>query len=182
MGREDQKAGQLEAQQQEDSDDVEVIAFQPSKSNSVGVASTHSDPKDNFAWTETHPLVMHGDLTAEDLRKAYTVALNTVSTLLAVQTKKARETMVPLFCDRLHVRNWGSEGRDLQKTLRTLVRRVLPAVVSKRSVSPNSRASETTPNPSGSTRRAPAPGGIGAKGPQHSETLPMDVYRTESDL
>eukprot|EP00669_Euglena_mutabilis_P004836 TRINITY_DN1619_c0_g1_i4.p1 TRINITY_DN1619_c0_g1~~TRINITY_DN1619_c0_g1_i4.p1 ORF type:complete len:580 (-),score=121.20 TRINITY_DN1619_c0_g1_i4:293-2032(-) len=119
------------AAQQEDGDDLEVVYLQPvGKSNRVSVASVDQEAKETLSWTETHPLVLRGDVTAEELRKAYTVALNTVATLLATQTKKARETVVPLLCDRLHVRSWGSEGRDLQRTLRALVRRVLPAVVS----------------------------------------------------
>jgi len=150
--REDQMVAQLDAEQQECGDDLEVIHLQPAgKLNRVGIASLDREAKDNLGWTETHPLVLRGDLTAEDLRKVYTVSLSAVSTLLATQTRKARETVVPLFCDRLHVRSWGSEGHDLQRTLRALVLRVLPAVVRANSCmgDPTSHSrdpSVTTPN------------------------------------
>eukprot|EP00668_Euglena_longa_P037354 GGOE01048099.1.p1 GENE.GGOE01048099.1~~GGOE01048099.1.p1 ORF type:complete len:1191 (-),score=342.59 GGOE01048099.1:131-3439(-) len=83
----------------------------------------------DWKWVETHPLVVHGDISAEELKKNFIIALTTLSTLLSTQTNKFKEVMLKGLCDRLHVPNCGVQGAQLQRTLKGLVHRVLPATV-----------------------------------------------------
>eukprot|EP00668_Euglena_longa_P025932 GGOE01032449.1.p1 GENE.GGOE01032449.1~~GGOE01032449.1.p1 ORF type:complete len:1216 (-),score=415.82 GGOE01032449.1:1381-4539(-) len=83
----------------------------------------------DWKWVETHPLVVHGDISAEELKKNFIIALTTLSTLLSTQTNKFKEAVLQGLCDRLHVTNFGVQGAQLQRTLKGLVHRVLPATV-----------------------------------------------------
>eukprot|EP00668_Euglena_longa_P042837 GGOE01056714.1.p1 GENE.GGOE01056714.1~~GGOE01056714.1.p1 ORF type:complete len:382 (-),score=123.15 GGOE01056714.1:812-1813(-) len=112
-------------------EEIDIVTDVPSsKSNSVHPhPSTDRVTAETLGWVETHPMVMRGDITAEDLKVHYMVALSTVSTLLTTQTTKFKEAVVHGLCERLHVANYGVEGPLLQRTLRGLVHRVLPATV-----------------------------------------------------
>eukprot|EP00668_Euglena_longa_P028660 GGOE01035951.1.p1 GENE.GGOE01035951.1~~GGOE01035951.1.p1 ORF type:complete len:742 (-),score=252.97 GGOE01035951.1:658-2778(-) len=98
------------------------------KSNSIA-PSTSNVTVEDWKWVETHPLVLHGDVCPEELKRLYTIAYSTLSTLLTTQTEKFRQHVVHGLCERLHVTNYGVKGPTLHRTLRGLVHRVLPATV-----------------------------------------------------
>eukprot|EP00667_Euglena_gracilis_P021195 EG_transcript_23131 len=98
------------------------------KPNSVAPAASVVSTE-NWRWVETHPLVMHGDISVDELRKDYAVAFCTLSTLLTTQTDRVREQTLRILCERLHVPNHGAHGATLTHTLCGLVQRVLPATV-----------------------------------------------------
>eukprot|EP00667_Euglena_gracilis_P009754 EG_transcript_9912 len=85
----------------------------------------------NGRWIEVHPLVVRGDITAEDLRRHYNVLQTGISTLLVPMSKAFRHQMVKEMCARLHVPNHGLEGPQLRSTLHGLIQRVLPATVTQ---------------------------------------------------
>eukprot|EP00667_Euglena_gracilis_P000433 EG_transcript_433 len=97
--------------------------------NSVAPSTSNASAVENWRWVETHPLVLHGDITSEELKQLYVIAFATLSTLLTTQTERFREQMLLGLCDRLHVAHHGLQGSLLQLTLRGLVHRVLPATV-----------------------------------------------------
>eukprot|EP00667_Euglena_gracilis_P001918 EG_transcript_1919 len=101
------------------------------KSNSVApaVSVSANSTVDSWRWAETHPLVLRGDVGLEEVRLHFAVVYATLSTLLTTQTERARDQMVSSLCERLHVPNFGVKGLTLQRTLRGLVFRVLPATV-----------------------------------------------------
>ena len=99
-----------------------------SRPGSAG-ASTMVSMADTVFIPEHHRLVHNGDISTADLRLHYNVSLTTLATLLQTQTQKLKETTLKGLCDRLKVRNAGSTGAALHKTLHGLVMRVLPATV-----------------------------------------------------
>eukprot|EP00668_Euglena_longa_P042465 GGOE01056212.1.p1 GENE.GGOE01056212.1~~GGOE01056212.1.p1 ORF type:complete len:735 (-),score=240.63 GGOE01056212.1:820-2949(-) len=101
------------------------------KSNSIAPSTSNVSTVEDWRWVETHPLVLRGDVGTEELKQLYTIALSTLSTLLTTQTEKFRQHTVQGLCDRLHVTNCGVQGLTLQRTLRGLVHRILPATVVK---------------------------------------------------
>eukprot|EP00668_Euglena_longa_P042987 GGOE01056928.1.p1 GENE.GGOE01056928.1~~GGOE01056928.1.p1 ORF type:complete len:365 (+),score=143.51 GGOE01056928.1:43-1095(+) len=117
--------------------DLEVtVTSHRSSSVAIGM-EPHSDhptvsnvsTAEDWKWVETHPLVLHGDVGTEELKRYYITAFATVSTLMTTQTEKFRQEAVHGFCERLHVTNYGLQKAMLQRTLRGLVHRVLPATV-----------------------------------------------------
>eukprot|EP00668_Euglena_longa_P028164 GGOE01035317.1.p4 GENE.GGOE01035317.1~~GGOE01035317.1.p4 ORF type:complete len:161 (-),score=43.24 GGOE01035317.1:1453-1935(-) len=81
-------------------------------------------------WVESHPMVRSGQLSGEDLSVRYLTVLRALMTLLETQTNRVREAALRAFCERLHVKNCGAEGVELEETLNGLVQRVLPAALS----------------------------------------------------
>eukprot|EP00667_Euglena_gracilis_P020406 EG_transcript_22098 len=71
--------------------------------NSVAPSASNVSAVENWRWLETHPLVLCGDVTTEELKQLYVVAFATLSTLLTTQTERFREQMLLGLCDRLHV-------------------------------------------------------------------------------
>eukprot|EP00668_Euglena_longa_P028658 GGOE01035949.1.p1 GENE.GGOE01035949.1~~GGOE01035949.1.p1 ORF type:complete len:743 (-),score=255.83 GGOE01035949.1:430-2553(-) len=116
---------EMEAELQE----VAVLAPEPSTKTNAVVPSTSCLSVDCWKWLETHPLVLHGDISAEELKRFFTIVFATMSTMVSIQTRKFRELIVGGLCDRLHVTNHGVEGAKLQQTLKGLVHRLLPATV-----------------------------------------------------
>eukprot|EP00668_Euglena_longa_P022616 GGOE01028173.1.p1 GENE.GGOE01028173.1~~GGOE01028173.1.p1 ORF type:complete len:1194 (-),score=380.68 GGOE01028173.1:340-3654(-) len=107
-------------------------SFIPSgKMNSVAprgsIVSTNAN--ENWQWVETHPLVLRGNIAAEELKQHFSIVYATLSTLLTTQTERFREQMMTAMCQRLHVPNYGVQGPSLQRTLRGVTHRVLPATV-----------------------------------------------------
>eukprot|EP00668_Euglena_longa_P036039 GGOE01046301.1.p1 GENE.GGOE01046301.1~~GGOE01046301.1.p1 ORF type:complete len:383 (-),score=124.99 GGOE01046301.1:1696-2802(-) len=132
---------------EEEGEEVEVVTMVPSvKHSSIHPHTTATSlTAENLSWVDTHPLVVRGDISAEDLRRHYAIALTTLSTLLTTQTLKFKQTVVHGLCERLHVSNYGIEGALLQRTLRGLVHRVLPAtVMNTQHVGARSRCSSQT--------------------------------------
>eukprot|EP00668_Euglena_longa_P041067 GGOE01054039.1.p1 GENE.GGOE01054039.1~~GGOE01054039.1.p1 ORF type:complete len:762 (+),score=260.62 GGOE01054039.1:119-2287(+) len=110
--------------------DLGIVTHDPNSVKSPTLtANTSSSGPDDWRWLEAHPLVTRGDITTDDMRKYYSISLFTLSTLLNTQTTRFKETVLNGLCERLHVHNFGPEGDSLQRTLKGLVHRVLPATV-----------------------------------------------------
>eukprot|EP00668_Euglena_longa_P027370 GGOE01034249.1.p1 GENE.GGOE01034249.1~~GGOE01034249.1.p1 ORF type:complete len:384 (-),score=93.20 GGOE01034249.1:509-1594(-) len=92
-------------------------------------------------WVETHPLVLDGTISSEDLLIRSHTLLRGLTTLLGTQPQRFRETALRGFCDRLHVKNHGDEGLRLQETLQGIVQRILPAAVGGSAALPSSQQS-----------------------------------------
>eukprot|EP00668_Euglena_longa_P009328 GGOE01011255.1.p1 GENE.GGOE01011255.1~~GGOE01011255.1.p1 ORF type:complete len:348 (-),score=78.71 GGOE01011255.1:1115-2128(-) len=96
-------------------------------SRMVTIPSIHTALSDG--WVDTHPLVENGTVSAGDLRWHHTMAMTTLSAVLATQTERFKEAMLRGLCERLHVRHVGNDGTALQRSLHGIVLRVLPSVV-----------------------------------------------------
>eukprot|EP00668_Euglena_longa_P025949 GGOE01032466.1.p1 GENE.GGOE01032466.1~~GGOE01032466.1.p1 ORF type:complete len:1206 (-),score=349.63 GGOE01032466.1:1260-4403(-) len=125
--KEDQIHEALEAAVEE----ITIVAREASGGGQTSAQRTSlsSATGENWKWLDTNPLVLRGDISAEDLKKHYVIALTTLTTLLNTQTNKFKEAVLQGLCDRLHVTNFGVQGAQLQRTLKGLVHRVLPATV-----------------------------------------------------
>eukprot|EP00667_Euglena_gracilis_P000658 EG_transcript_658 len=129
LDRDDRKATAMD-ETADDLDQIEVRTVAPSVNrSSIHPHTATSLNTENFQWVETHPMVVRGDISASDLKRHYAIALTTLSTLLTTQTMKFKQTVVHGLCERLHVADHGVEGVALQRTLRGLVHRVLPATL-----------------------------------------------------
>eukprot|EP00668_Euglena_longa_P012086 GGOE01014513.1.p1 GENE.GGOE01014513.1~~GGOE01014513.1.p1 ORF type:complete len:1210 (-),score=393.80 GGOE01014513.1:8-3355(-) len=95
--------------------------------NSTSHGSTSEASHDK--WIEAHPLVLKGDINAEELRGHYHILQAGLTTLLAPLAKGFRHQVVQELCTRLHVPNHGLDGPQLRSTLHGLIRRLLPATV-----------------------------------------------------
>eukprot|EP00668_Euglena_longa_P010897 GGOE01013212.1.p1 GENE.GGOE01013212.1~~GGOE01013212.1.p1 ORF type:complete len:370 (-),score=105.86 GGOE01013212.1:258-1325(-) len=124
-------------QDKDDSVEMEIVGAMPPevsmaagsvKTNSI-VPTSSAMSMENWRWVETHPLVMQGSVSAEELKRDYIIVSSTLSTLLTTQSEKFRQEMVHHLCERLHVTNFGVQGSMLLRTLRGLTQRVLPATV-----------------------------------------------------
>eukprot|EP00668_Euglena_longa_P028208 GGOE01035365.1.p1 GENE.GGOE01035365.1~~GGOE01035365.1.p1 ORF type:complete len:602 (-),score=202.00 GGOE01035365.1:338-1972(-) len=113
-------------------DKVKANSIAPANTDHLGRSLTSNSNVSALSesWADTHPLVENGTVSAEDLQQYLTVAVTTLSSMLATQTEKFKEVMVRGLCERLHVTYSGSDGSPLQRSLRGIALRVLPSIVS----------------------------------------------------
>eukprot|EP00668_Euglena_longa_P025675 GGOE01032083.1.p1 GENE.GGOE01032083.1~~GGOE01032083.1.p1 ORF type:complete len:1174 (-),score=330.62 GGOE01032083.1:861-4049(-) len=100
--------------------DLETPSSNVGGRSTISIASFHP---------ESHPLVLNGSTTADDLQQAYTTVTVTIRMLLSTQTSKFRDTMLRGLCSRLKVPYRNNSSFSMQQVLHGLVLRVLPAVV-----------------------------------------------------
>eukprot|EP00667_Euglena_gracilis_P000632 EG_transcript_632 len=88
------------------------------KTSSVAPTISVVSTVENWRWVETHPLVLRGDISMDDLKRHFEITYAALSTLLTTQTERARQQLVGSLCERLHIPHYGSQGAALQRTLR----------------------------------------------------------------
>eukprot|EP00667_Euglena_gracilis_P001246 EG_transcript_1247 len=86
-------------------------------------------PGPSGKWVDTHPLVVKGAVTAEELCRGYHTLQSGLATLLAPLSAAARHDLARDLCGLFHVPNHGSDGPSLLRTLDGLVKRALPSTV-----------------------------------------------------
>eukprot|EP00668_Euglena_longa_P010695 GGOE01012952.1.p1 GENE.GGOE01012952.1~~GGOE01012952.1.p1 ORF type:complete len:1267 (+),score=400.20 GGOE01012952.1:203-3802(+) len=82
-------------------------------------------------WAEKHPLVLQGQVTADEVRRHHAIILTALQTLFSMQTARFQQDTLKVLCGKLQVRNYGCDARTLQRTLHGLIQRLLPATLAR---------------------------------------------------